>query len=1027
MAPNRRNSTVLLQGLVNIAAVSSPLEIKSLAAVSYSILSTAQTARTAREEAIRVGERAAELAMAISSSIPAQPSLSHEMIHIIENVTNSLREIQDELSGVPKEDGLKGTLQTSKIQSTSKKCEDILDGAISRFLRLSDEIQSRVSVTEGALQSSMEKIRRKELDLIAQRLDGVVMHGTRRSPVLLPMPPEIFHGREKEVDAIVDLLGTEGAHCAILGTGGMGKTSLTLKVLHDSKVIETFATRRHFIPCESATDADSLLVLLSSHFDMTPRGFLPTLSRILRTTRRRVLLVLDNLETCWEPSSGREKVEALLSKLTECVGLNLLVTMRGAERPSNVRWHRPFLPVLSTLTPSAATQTFLEISDAPQDDPIIPQLIKRLEYIPLAIVLLANLAQSTTCQELLRRWEETHTEMLTRGHDTRLSSLDVSIRLTLDSERLVAVPEATIVLKALSLLPDGLAQADLLQSVSLKPAECSAAVAALKRVAVLSQSSPDGRLRLLSPIADFVRATRPMDAAEFVPILNHFLALQRSVEWGKRDLGNPNRLAQFASHSANLHQVLRFAILHRIKTADVIRAITKTTILDSVHGADSTTPFLIHEARKASQELGDRELEAACVVEVYKTKRIFASQPTTPKQDVAHYEEALEICRQLGDKKSEVSLMMILAATRLRTASSLDKVASTFQEALTLSRQISYPRGIAHCLRGLAEVAVASGNLKDAVQFATDSMKVSEQHSLFQVTAHCLEVLAKVYDVRGAFPLALRYFQRALQTLEVYFPGHSGRGHILHALGDLYFKMSMLPQAREAYLGAYNVFAQMSQQDWMHAIRFYLAKIVLMQGQIDDAVPQIHVTLRFFAERQFTDTAYCLTTLGRVEMLRGNNSLAYSYLHESLAYYRKLHTQGTYLWGESSMLMGDLLLKEQRPISALVSYTRAVVIERQRSDIVGLAEAIRRLGDAFRQLSDIDTAKACYDVTLSMIGFLGVRGPIADCLVSMGKVSLLEGDIHGAREHFLKADKLYHLGDLSVGKTETAHLLSQTA
>ncbi|KAJ7263711.1 hypothetical protein C8J57DRAFT_1230911 [Mycena rebaudengoi] len=53
---------------------------------------------------------------------------------------------------------------------------------------------------------------------------------------MLPPSPTIFHGRESEHDTVVTILLQDSARIAILGMGGMGKTTLTIAALQNAQV-----------------------------------------------------------------------------------------------------------------------------------------------------------------------------------------------------------------------------------------------------------------------------------------------------------------------------------------------------------------------------------------------------------------------------------------------------------------------------------------------------------------------------------------------------------------------------------------------------------------------------------------------------------------------------------------------------------------------------------------------------------------------------------------------------------------------
>jgi CO dehydrogenase nickel-insertion accessory protein CooC1 len=142
---------------------------------------------------------------------------------------------------------------------------------------------------------------------------------------VLPPVPKFFHGRESELTLIATVLQIQPAHLAILGPGGMGKTTLAVAALHHPEIVSKYK-QRHFISCESAFENSRLVKIIAAHLGLEPSKH--PLTAIIAHFRDcgTTLLVLDNLETVWEEVESRAEVEDLLSLLSEVPTLSLLVS-----------------------------------------------------------------------------------------------------------------------------------------------------------------------------------------------------------------------------------------------------------------------------------------------------------------------------------------------------------------------------------------------------------------------------------------------------------------------------------------------------------------------------------------------------------------------------------------------------------------------------------------------------------------------------------------------------------------------------
>jgi ABC-type iron transport system FetAB ATPase subunit len=142
---------------------------------------------------------------------------------------------------------------------------------------------------------------------------------------MLPARPKIFHGRNSELESIVAILVQDTARIAILGAGGMGKTSLATAALYDPRV-EAKYSHQYFVPCDSTPTCVELVSAVADHIRVE-KG--PNLAKKVAQHFMQAppcLIVLDNLETPWEISTMRPEVEEFLSLLTDIPHLGLMVS-----------------------------------------------------------------------------------------------------------------------------------------------------------------------------------------------------------------------------------------------------------------------------------------------------------------------------------------------------------------------------------------------------------------------------------------------------------------------------------------------------------------------------------------------------------------------------------------------------------------------------------------------------------------------------------------------------------------------------
>lgn len=348
----------------------------------------------------------------------------------------------------------------------------------------------------------------------------------------------MFRGRQVSVTDLVRHIDNGAtAHIAILGAGGIGKTSVALAVLHDPKTITRFGVRRYFVSCEGMRHADAVALTLArivgSKRNAAERDPLAAIRDILDEP---TVLVIDNLESIWitDEVKVRRDTERLLQTLGRMVNLSLIVTSRGTILPPGVRWANQQNPSLDTLTVEAALAVFVDIAGDTtlkyiDESRAMERLVKEVNCMPLAVSLLAQLARNgESPRSLLRQWESQRIRLLQTESNGREYNVEASISISLDFLPSVEVnPEPIRLLAICSALPAGLFP-DAIKSLQALFNDVDATTRLLLKHALVQRGS-NGELKMLSPVRHFVKTRHTVTDVHSAALIEFYCKLARKA------------------------------------------------------------------------------------------------------------------------------------------------------------------------------------------------------------------------------------------------------------------------------------------------------------------------------------------------------------------------------------------------------------------------------------------------------------------------------------------------------------------
>jgi len=646
------------------------------------------------------------------------------------------------------------------------------------------------------------------------RQDFPALRSLEATPSNLPQQVTSFIGRDRELAAIKELLATRRL-VTLLGTGGLGKTRLSLQVA--AEVLENYPDGVWFVELAAVGDARLVPQAVASVLGVKEEAGHPLLEALVKCVGdRRLLLILDNCEHLVHACA--ELVDCLLRASAD---VKVLASSREALHTSGETTY-PVPPLaqpdareqvsVEMLCQYEAVRLFIERAQAAQpafavtrgNAPRLAEICHRLDGIPLAIELAAARVRMMSVEQIAARLSDRF-RLLTQGSRTALPRQQ-TLRALIDWSYDLLNEEEQKLFRRLSVFSGGftLEAAEAIGAgTGIDAPEVLDLLAALVEKSLVELDAAGERYRMLETVCAYAQQrldeTDDEDATR-TRHLTFFLALAdraASELWGtqqgawveklSRERENLLSALAWCSDSAEravqgLRLVAKLQLYwlpsgmlelgYRLTTAALARPAAQAPTVErcgALYAASQLAYFLgqFHEnAMHAEQSLAiareigdDRRAVDALLMSGYG-----ADELDDRGDALMHFEAALALARRIGDRARLSYALNALAGHHVpgNEAAALP----LYEEAAALAREVGDTDAAAVTLQNIGRALIGMDRSDSARRYLLESLEAAAEIGATRTLLYVLDACVALADQRLELERSVRFLAAANAQVE---------------------------------------------------------------------------------------------------------------------------------------------------------------------------------------------------------------------------------------------------------------------
>ena len=597
-----------------------------------------------------------------------------------------------------------------------------------------------------------------------------------------PPPPRACFGRTKLIENVVGF-AEKFEPVALVGAGGIGKTSIALAVLHHNRIKNRFGHNRRFIRCDQfpASRAHFLARLskvigagVDNPDDLTPlRPFLSS---------REMLIVLDNTESILDPQgTNAQEIYDVVDELCRFRMISVCITSRITDIPQHCK-----CLVVPTLSIEAACDTFYGIYNNGERSDVVKDLLRRVDCHALSITLLATTASQNmwNYKELAMEWNTHRAQVLQTNRNV---SLAATIELSLTSPTFQKLgPDARELLGVVAFFPQGVDKKNL---DWLFPTIPNRKKIFDKFCALSLTHRVDGFITMLAPIRDHLGPSDPRSSPLLLATKDRYFTRLSVIvdpqeprfeegQWIRsEDVNVEHLLDVFTSIDTDAVAALNTCVhfMEYLRWHKPRQTMLRQKIEDLPDDNPSKTKCLIQlswlfqsvgnyaERKRILSQVVTLERKQGSGVRIAESLRELSDANRMlglREEGIQQAREALEVYERLGDTAEQAESLSTLARLLME-----DKQLNAAEEAVTRAIDLFPEKGqefrVCRCQRLLGNIYHSKGESEKAIHYYKVAIEIASPfnwHSeLFWI--HCS--LAELFRNDSAFGASDAHIKQA--------------------------------------------------------------------------------------------------------------------------------------------------------------------------------------------------------------------------------------------------------------------------